>query len=320
MNKHFAIVGAGFCGLSIALNLLKAGHSVTLFDKNPIGSNTSSAASGLCHPFPGFLARTAQFEKEGRCATVAQIKEVQEFAKVPLITARRLLRVAMNEKQQKRFEQLAQERDDFTKATELLPFIKSGMQAYWIESGMAIESRAYIVALFDMCTSLGMKFEQKAIAKLSDLDQFDHIVLALGADSDSLIDLGNRGFNRVKGQVLVGQYSQEVPATIGKGYIAKSSETGHYHMGSTYEHQFESDEPNLEVAKELILGKASSYLKEANQFEVSGVKSGVRYSRKNNPLPFMESISSRVTILTGMGSRGLLYHAYFAKQLALKLN
>ena len=184
MLNNIAIVGAGFCGLSVALNLLKAGKSVKLFDKNPIGSNTSSSASGLCHPFPGFLARAAQFEKEGRCATVAQINEAQKFTKTPLITATRLLRIAMNEKQQKRFEQLANERDDFVRATEDLPFIKSGMQGYWIESGMAIESRAYILALFELCTSLGLQFEQRAIQNLSDLDHFDHIVLALGADSD----------------------------------------------------------------------------------------------------------------------------------------
>ncbi|PQO47802.1 glycine oxidase ThiO [Blastopirellula marina] len=51
-NSHpdFLIVGAGVVGLSIAYELARHGHKVTLIDKNPIGREASWAGAGLLPP------------------------------------------------------------------------------------------------------------------------------------------------------------------------------------------------------------------------------------------------------------------------------
>ncbi|MCF7806626.1 MAG: hypothetical protein K9M13_03150, partial [Simkaniaceae bacterium] len=46
------------------------------------------------------------------------------------------------------------------------------------------------------------------------------------------------------------------------------------------------------------------------------VKAGMRLAKKSSYLPYLNRLSNRVWILTAMGSRGLLYHAYWSQLLA----
>ena len=49
-KQMIAVVGAGICGLGIAWQLAKAGHSVALFDRGAAGRETSWAAGGMLAP------------------------------------------------------------------------------------------------------------------------------------------------------------------------------------------------------------------------------------------------------------------------------
>ncbi|MFS8563307.1 MAG: hypothetical protein LVR00_02840 [Rhabdochlamydiaceae bacterium] len=63
--------------------------------------------------------------------------------------------------------------------------------------------------------------------------------------------------------------------------------------------------PSLEVALHLL--KPS--------LPVRGVKAGMRVTNPAHYFPIIEKIDERTWVVTALGSRGLLYHAYLAEQL-----
>ena len=306
MSKY-SVVGAGFCGLAVAYFLLKAGHQVVLYDKRGIGKNTSSAAAGLVHPFPGFAMRVSRDEKEALNETRALIKEAQRFSEAPLITQEGIVRAAMNERQDARMRELLDERDDVVSCE--CDWVKEGLMTCKITSGFAVDCRAYVMALFELCKSMGMEFEQKEVTQLE-----QNMVLATGYETDRLIEM--EGFEKIKGQMVQGEMDQYVEGTLGKGYVAKASDG--IHIGSTYERGFLSVEPDDEGVQ-TILNQADSYLKGMEGFRLKGVSSGVRLSRKGGYEARCEKIDEGHFVLAGMGSRGLLYHALYGKKLAKQL-
>ncbi|MCF7852695.1 MAG: FAD-binding oxidoreductase [Simkaniaceae bacterium] len=317
-SKHVAVIGAGFAGLGTCYYLLRLGYRVTLFDQNEIGNNTSSVASGLVHPFPGQMARISLFEKEGVSATRQLIEEVQKHSMERLIAPVKMLRVAVNEKQEERFDHLCKIRDDVSDAKECFSFIKEGKRSFWIHSGMTIFSEHYIKALFDLCIQLGLDFKKVAIESPNECADFDTVVLTLGAGSDRLLNLKERGFKINRGQILQVKWSgkRELPSILGKGYLAPSQKPGIYHLGSTYEYDHLDEPPDNNRAICDIFRQAGEYLSIQDAFEVIDVKAGMRLAKKSSYLPYLNRLSNRVWILTAMGSRGLLYHAYCSQLLA----
>jgi glycine/D-amino acid oxidase-like deaminating enzyme len=304
-----AIIGAGFSGLATAYYLLKKGASVTLFEKAGKGENTSGSASGLLHPFPGFAARISMFEAPCREKTLELLEAATAFATGPIYDKEPLLRVMLSESQEKRFEYLLQERSDISKALELPRIVRSGSSAYWIHSGITIYSKEYIKALYGLLTSLGALFINQEIKNIEELSCFDHTVLAAGFEAEKLIELP--GFQKIKGQALVVNLSESYPSILGKGYLAKTPNSGIYHLGSTYEHDFEKIEID---AKKSILESAKEYLD--TDLKIEGVKAGVRLAKRSSYLPFVSRISEKLSIIGAMGSRGLLYHAFCGDLLA----
>ena len=314
---NICVVGAGFSGLSVAYYLLQRGACVTLFEKEEIGKNTSSSASGLLHPFPGFAARTSMFEKEARLKSLELLEAASSFSDEPIYSKEPLLRVMLDSLQEARFEALSIERQDVRLALSVPPHIKEGAKAYWIDSGITVYSRNYILALHALVTSLGAVTVGSHIHNLDELSSFDHIVLALGYESAHV--LGDMGFQAIKGQALVAKLEIDSMSILGKGYLAKTERCGIYHLGSTYEHHFASSLPSEDVAKNLIMQSAKAYLRGVDDFEILSAKAGVRLAKRSSYLPFVARICPRVSTITAMGSRGLLYHAFCGDLLAKSL-
>ena len=88
--------------------------------------------------------------------------------------------------------------------------------------------------------------------------------------------------------------------------------------GATYEKGLQDDTCDIEAAKNEILPKAYELYPPLKEAQILNCFAGLRAV---GPLhrPLMQRLSSTHWILTGMGSKGLLYHALFAKELAEKL-
>ena len=148
---------------------------------------------------------------------------------------------------------------------------------------------------------------------------FDRVIYAMGYGVHELgYDLPLR---YIKGQVLRCHLKVDLPCSlIGDGYVAVSETEGECFVGSTYEHGFKSIEPDIEEAKRLILGRTHSFFPSISDEDVIDCAAGVRVANRHHYRPIVKEVESGIYVMTGMGSRGLLYHALYAKELANEIH
>ena len=298
MNQKIAVIGAGFVGLAVTYYLSNQGHDITVFDQSGIGAGASGIASGLLHPYPGKTLKRSKRADEAMAASLDLLKIAQTDE--PLFSPG-IIRKPIDEAQKHLFAEKAKEYDD-------LEFDGQNLK---ILSGVTVFSKKYLEALWNQCDA---KLKIEKVETLESLAFFDKIIVAAGYGVKQFFPDLPVNFN--KGQILQCKVAQEIPCSLlGDGYLAQSE--GEYHLGSTYEHDFTSIEPDIEEAKRIILPRAAKYIE--GDIEVLGAKSGVRVAKKGDYFPISEKISGKIFILTAFGSRGLLYHALLAKELAFFL-
>jgi glycine/D-amino acid oxidase-like deaminating enzyme len=141
----------------------------------------------------------------------------------------------------------------------------------------------------------------------------------MGASTNSLPELSHIKLKPIKGQIL----EMEWPANIEKPHTLISSQTyllvsqtsNRCIVGATFEKQFSSTEADLELAKKEILSKTAAYLPAIAHAKPLNCHAGLRAVTPNRR-PLLTQVNDRCWVLTGMGSKGLLYHALLAEELA----
>ncbi len=299
MNKKrkIAIVGAGLAGIGAAYFLVEEGAEVTLFDAEGIGAGASGVCSGLLHPYPGLKSRCSKEAMEGLKLTQQLIALAEEEEKSPLACREGILRRAIQEEQRERL-----------KSYEDVQQIDADL--FWIKSGWTVSCLRYLQALASFLQKRGMHFVIEKIEDIKTLKKFDRILFTCGYGIREFFPLP---VEFLKGQLLSYTGNSPFPMSfIAKGYITKTKEG--FEVGATYERNFSSILPCLETA-ELLL----PIRKEIREGTLIGVKSAVRVCSKGHYLPIIQKISKDIFVFTGLGSRGLLYHALFGKKVAQML-
>jgi glycine/D-amino acid oxidase-like deaminating enzyme len=323
-----AILGAGFCGLATAWmlkqNLGNLANSITLFDPLPIGKGTSGIAAGLLHPFVGLHANLNPFGFEGFAATSRLIEVAEKQLGHSVVFGRGFLRLAYSDSQRQSYRKTSEQYPDYVQWMEseevavLMPQA-SPASGIFIHSAMTVDTSEYLKGLWLACQSAGIQLHQRKIEDLEELADFDHIVAATGADTTKLAGLENVSIRRTKGQLLEVRWPDHIPALRhainSQVYCLMGKDQKHAIVGATYEKEFESELPDIEIARNLLLPKLGLMLPGLQQSEIIACRSGVRASTPNR-LPLVTQISKRLWLISGMGSRGLLYHAIYAQRLA----
>lgn len=327
------IIGAGFCGLAVAWHLQHYSPpfphlKIHIFDSKEIGKGTSGMAAGLLHPYVGAHAKLNWRGKEGFQAT-QQLLEVSSQALGQPVTAANagILRLALDNEQLINFQRCAENYPDdaqwFDAAT--CQSIAPGC-AYapglWIKKGLTIYSSLYLRGLWQSCTQAGAIFEQRTIRSLKELQDFDLTIVAAGAETLQLPELTSLPLTQVKGQVLEFSWPRNrAPLTCvlnSHVYLLMTETKTSCLVGATYEKGHQTALVDLAKATIDILPKAYELfppLREASLMNCyTGMRAVAPYHR-----PLMERLSPSQWILTGMGSKGLLYHALFAKELVQKI-
>jgi glycine/D-amino acid oxidase-like deaminating enzyme len=328
-RRTIAIIGAGFCGLAIAWFLLHSRPpfchaNIRLFDSKKLGQGTSGLAAGLLHPYAGAHAKLNWRGWEGIHAT----KELLQIASQTLgqpVTAENLgiLRLALNPEQQMNFQYCAQQYPQTTQWLSLMDCQRltpgcALAPGLWIKGGLTVYPSLYLQGLWAACQQRGVQFEQRHIISLKETQEFDLTIVTTGAETLALPELSFLPLKLVKGQLLEFAWPSDLPpltCTLNSHiYLVMTERNLSCLVGATYEKGYAEATTNITIAAENLLPHAYQLFPPLKEFSMIGCHAGLRAVTAQHR-PLMHRLSSSVWILTGMGSKGLLYHALYAKEL-----
>ena len=304
---RIAIIGAGFSGLAVAWNLLNLKNQVVVFDL--ISKGASAIAAGLLHPYVGEEGRRSLFATEA-------MQKTEELLHIATRSLRKevfregIVRIAQNEKQRKAYK---------NHCVSFKDIIDLGNDHFLIKSGKTVFCKRYLQGMRLAVAEKGGQFIAEKITDLEQLKTFDQIVVAAGASIRDFPELEQLKLRFIKGQVLTCEIPIDLQierSLVGKGYIATSHKIGICHVGATYERHDLTETVDLLNTQNLLFTKASSFYPDIWKLKPIDCSSAIRVMRQGHYLPLATKISSRVWVITAMGSRGLLYHAYFGERLA----
>jgi glycine/D-amino acid oxidase-like deaminating enzyme len=316
-----AVIGAGFAGLATCFHLLNAKFtkSVTLFDKEGIAAGASGVAAGLLHPYSGPRS------KKSWHADVA-LHEAKELLKAsstrkPIAQFHGILRPCTTEVHHATYAEINEpdiEHWDAAKVQHHNPHLKA-QPALFITSGIAVHTKEYLQELFEVCLTKGLHFEKRLISNTQELDCFDQVIVCAGHDVKEFSEAKELELSYLKGQLLVLEANQALshfPCPVNsEGYLVLHPSEKTFFAGSTFERGFTATQADRAFAEREIRKKISAFSDIYGNLPFISCEVGIRAYTKNK-LPLIARASQKTWIVTGLGSKGLLYHAWLGKLLA----
>jgi glycine/D-amino acid oxidase-like deaminating enzyme len=143
-----------------------------------------------------------------------------------------------------------------------------------------------------------------------------------GAETIQFPEFASLPLNIIKGQILEFSWPRNrAPLSCALNshvYLVMNETKTSCLVGATYERKYQHTSINLEVAINELFPKAIELFPPLKEASLLNCYTGLRASTPQHR-PLMRSLSSSQWVLTGMGSKGLLYHALFAKELVQKI-
>ena len=327
-----AILGAGFSGLACCWHLLqeaakqKCSIEITLFDPNGIGGGASGASSGLLHPYTGPQAKKSQEGDAGMAATCALLDIAEAAIKRPVALRAGILRPAINATQEEIFAAISKGSDaleywDVEKCTQAIPGIIS-LPGLFIKNGITVYPLTYLQGLWQACLKQGVPttLRLEKVSSLNSLGAFNRIVVAAGAEVTLFPEFAAEKITPIKGQAVELAWPKGLEplpfSIVSDKYITMSEDLASCIAGATYERIFTTTAPTPDIAIPELLAKIETLFPPLKGAKILNYRAGLRASCLTKPMPLLKQIGERCWLITGMGSKGLLYHALFAKRLS----
>ena len=307
---RIAILGAGLAGLATAWHLLQQGGEVTLFDHKGIAGEASGIATGLAHPFPGKKALRSWQTAEGMRETEALVRVAETALGRPVMAPQGIFRPAISPQQKSDFALRAEEDVEAEWKEIAWPHPLSGL---WIPNGMTLYPRLYCGGLWRACEQRGATLIRESIVQIDALTGFPHIVIATGSSTLCFPACQSLPLKTNWGQTLLCRWPEPLPfSLVSQGHITPTEHPDLCLVGSTYEH---TPFPDPNIAKGLLQQVARFYPPAAS-FEIVEIRAGKRCAPRTGYRPLCTAVAKNLWVFTGLGSRGLLYHAWLGKMLA----
>jgi glycine/D-amino acid oxidase-like deaminating enzyme len=286
------VVGAGIAGLSVAYFLQKRGIKVTIYSSKEQKA-ASNIFTGILYRYPGRFPKKGKFADEGYQLSRELIETVEVQTGRKIVISSGVIK-------------------KFSLKLKKFPDVKIVDEDACIEDGVTISMEEYLEGLKDV---IGREhFVEKQINFLEEISGIK--IIAAGFGVKKLLGLPN--FKYLKGQQLMGEKSHEKSSfgtVIGRGHISYL-EGDTICLGSTYEKEFSNDQADEVLAETELLRKIEPWYGSLADIKNKRFASGIRVSQDTSYLPMVEKIDESTYVFTGLGSRGLLYHAYYGKILA----
>ena len=288
-----AVIGCGLAGLGAATALKRQGAKVHLFDKAAIGAGASGIASGLLHSYVGKKGVRSKFAEKALKKSFALIDLAEETLGRKVALRNGILR--MNWEPPEMYSDLKKEGDHIM-----------------ITSGATVFMKSYLEGLYQALGDCKL-----SVGELVDEEKFDQVLYSIGGGFKTW-DL--EGVQFVKGQILTCKAKEKCERSIiGSGHISPLEDENLVQIGSTYEYHAPDNEPNLEVAKKNLKKRVETFLPPLDTWEIKECQAGVRVRQKETYLPLIKRVDEKRVIFTGLGSRGILYHAMYGEMAAKEI-
>lgn len=290
-----AIVGKGMAGLAAAFHLLTLGKKLDIYYSK---SGASMAASGLLHKHPAEMGKKA-FLADAAFQEVEMIfnELKKENPHLDFATARHIERIAVSEETEK----------NLSLSSEMTKLARGH---YLMAKGYCVDVPLYLNALEAYLTKRGVCFMDQKIAHLDQLAPYDFKLIAAGYGIKNLQSKVKLKF--IKGQSLVFDNQQKHKHPLmAKGYLVPFKDK--VIVGSTYERFFNGESPDIYTAYTYLSEGLSTYFSPYDELTPKGALSGVRVFHPNFKIPKIICENASTLCITGLGSKGLLYHALLGK-------
>lgn len=312
------IVGAGFAGLATAYHLALAGHEAIVYS-SPNHLGASEIAAGLVHRFVGAHARLNWRGEEAFDEMKKLIRAAESATNLPIRIHKGMLRPALTQEQITDYQAnaaLFPENQWIDNPT--VPGLVQA-PALWFPKTYTIHSSNYLAGLKDACLKLGVCFKIEELAS----SPAEPVIIAAGCNSLRFFPEIKLQLSFTKGQLLRLAWPRDLPplpyAINSHAYIVMDLDGKSCWAGSSFEKQFEDDQPNVDVAVREIMPKVAEMMPILKNAPILDCQAGIRVGTPNR-LPLVKELSPGRWIFTGLGSKGLLYHGLLAKELVAKLS
>ncbi|KAJ6857412.1 hypothetical protein NC651_038957 [Populus alba x Populus x berolinensis] len=380
---RYAVLGAGFAGLSVTWHLLKNSPKekemrIDIYDEVGIGGGASGISGGLLHPYSPkakLLWRGAECWKESLmllnvAEVAAGLSGVDDSDDSFIVRRRGIMRPAVNTKNLIVLTDNAQNCDascrietiDEDTAQKLVPKIHVPFNsAFYMPEAVNVHPLRYLQALFLACqnvvnesstSSHGKKelyLHKKSVQNLLELEgdgkyynlgEYDAVIICLGAKADMLPELSGRLPLRTCRGVIAHlqlpanireEYPDDAPSILSDAWLAIQGSRSLY-MGSTWEWKSRNSNPNVSVdeasrALQELLPKVSAFYPAIKDWTFTKANAGLRAMpplTAHGSLPLLgcvnyfvgENVAGKYWLFGGLGSRGLLYHAWLGNLMA----
>jgi glycine/D-amino acid oxidase-like deaminating enzyme len=327
---RIAILGAGFAGLGTALFLLlhsKGNVSIDLFDPQPIGGGVSGLSAGLLHPFTGRKAERVKKSGELLASTHTLLTEAAKGAGKPIVLSKGIVRPAFTPQNIDAFKKTAEKYPEETKwwdqekCHKEIPGLLVGENAgaLYIEEGLTLDVKEYLLGLWQMGLRFGLQFQQKVFLE-EDFGKFDKIVFATGTSTKNFKPLSHLPIGAIKGQMLRLKWPEHIAplshSLMAEGYVVMDKEKKSCMVGATFERDFVDALPHQDVAHPLIMEKIKPFFPSLEKAPILECHAGIRAISLREHLPIVGKVLDKYWFITGLGAKGLLYHGYLADALA----
>ncbi len=316
---NIAVIGAGFSGLASAWYLSDKAK-VVLFDKTAIGAGASGITAGLLHAYAGPKAQVSWKAQEAMPEAMAMLTVASEALGTPVCSYSGILRpqiAGMDFSQSLHYPDVAYW--DATTCQKQIPEI-APLPGIFISSGITVNCPAYLKGLWLACQKKNVTFKQAHIVHPSDLTGFDYIIFTVGAGQNNLRDVSHPPVTLIKGQTLELEWpgsKPPLPFALNAGVQLAQVEPSAVWAGATYERKWTTEEPEAKAADE-IRKKLALISPTFAKLPLKRIWANFR-AATGDKKPFITHTAPNIYSLGGMGSKGLLYHAWMAKQLAAEL-
>lgn len=324
--KKIAVIGAGYAGIAIVWHLVSTSDNleVVLFDREGVAGGASGLSAGLLHCFAGAHSKLNKLGREGVGAAIELLTVAEAHGEDPVQQSGGILRLALTDLQRVEFAQTAALHDDVEwcdqeRCQDLVPGV-APYPGIWIRSGRIVYPKRYLSGLWRACERLGARFERTVVNDLAPLlTKYDAVVVATGMDTKQYAELSHLPLNPVKGQLLELEWPAaapplSMPVNAGK-YVTMAPDVRSCLAGATFERRFADAEVDQAVAEAEILPELVRMIPALAEAKVLGCRAGMRASTPNHE-PIAGRFGEKLWVLTGLGSKGLLYHGLLARQVA----